>query len=150
MASETTIRKNIFTKKGSKESTIRAIIGSCIDITARAKALAPVDLGPYRNSMSWKVGDGSEGGFNDSPKEKSDKPLTVRPFGIEGYVGSAQEYAAYQEFGTRYQPAQPAFRPAMESHKGTPAQQVAIKYGRAAMEEEFRKRKTKTTKLRST
>lgn len=58
-----------------------------------AKQLAPVDTGNLRNSITHRQLDGDT-----------------------EIVGSAVEYAPYQELGTRKMKAQPYLRPAIENH----------------------------------
>ena len=62
-----------------------------------AKIEAPVDTGRLRSSIGSQV---------------------VRGLGSEivGKVGSAVEYASYQEFGTRYQPGKAFLRPSLEKN----------------------------------
>jgi hypothetical protein len=96
-----------------------------IDIASRicqmTKMLAPVALGPLRNAYMWKVGD-QKGGFNNMPGEPAQIELTSETTGpMDGVVGASQpladkeNYAVYQEFGTRKMAPQPHFRPAIAS-----------------------------------
>lgn len=64
-------------------------------VKTSAKDLAPVDTGALRNSIRHKF----------YPKQQSAVVFTLT------------EYAPHQEFGTRYQPAQPFLRPAMNMHR---------------------------------
>ena len=75
-------------------------------VGAAAKALAPVDFGQLKGSIMWKVV-GREDGHEEGPK------VQMRPDKDSGIVGTATEYAAYQEFGTKRMKAQPYLRPAV-------------------------------------
>lgn len=92
--------------KGSEDSINNANIELLIRVTAQAKTLCPVDSGILRSSIMWRV-PGKEGGHEDG------KVLEAKPAKDGGLVGSATEYAAYIEFGTRYMHAQPYLRPAI-------------------------------------
>ena len=100
---------------GIEEGNKRGLLQSAIYVSNQAKALAPVDLGQLRNSIMYKVNKSEKGGFNDSGGEQAELELTVESKEGEGYVGSNLDYATYQEFGTRYQNAQPFLRPAGET-----------------------------------
>lgn len=63
------------------------------EIESRAKVQAPVDTGYLRNSIHTKITNG----------------------GLTGIVHAAAEYAAYVEFGTRHQRAQPYMTPAFRA-----------------------------------
>lgn len=69
--------------------------------------------GQLRNSYMYVTPD-KEGGLNDHSGMKAEKGISVRPKEFEAYVGSALDYAVYQEFGTRKMDAQPHFRPAID------------------------------------
>lgn len=66
-----------------------------IQVDRRAKQLCPVDLGRLKSSITWRLGRDSRG--------------------LLGIVGTNVEYAPYQELGTRYMPAQPFLRPALDA-----------------------------------
>ena len=68
----------------------RAIRAAAFQIEGHAKAGAPVDTGNLRNSINASGHDS------------------------EWRVDSPAEYSIYQEFGTRYQAAQPYMVPAVE------------------------------------
>lgn len=73
-----------------------ALRKTAMDIEADAKALAPVDTGALRSSISSTItGDGRMGG-------------------MEAVVGPTVEYGIYQEFGTSTQPGQPYLGPAFD------------------------------------
>jgi HK97 gp10 family phage protein len=65
---------------------------AAVNITSKAKDLAPVDTGNLRNSISYRPGDKSN----------------------EMIVGANAPYAVYQEYGTRYMKPQPFMRPAID------------------------------------
>lgn len=72
------------------KGTIKGMLRTGEQVTAQAKALAPVDSGQLRNSISY----GQDGD--------------------DVIVSASAEHAVYQEFGTRNMSAQPFFRPAIE------------------------------------
>lgn len=76
------------------EAAAQSVIATyAFRIASRAKELAPVDTGRLRASIQTVV-----------------KRLAAE-------VGTDVEYAPYQEFGTRYQEAQPFLEPAFEDLK---------------------------------
>ena len=92
--------------EGSEKSVENANLELVMRVAAQAKALAPVDLGQLKGSIMWKV-PGKDGGHEEGPV------VSAEPDEGDGLVGSATEYAAYQEFGTRKMAAQPYLRPAV-------------------------------------
>ena len=92
--------------KGAQASIEAANLELVIKVAATAKSLCPVDEGLLRNSIMWKT-----------PKQSGlpaeGKAFSAEPGKGDGIVGSATEYAAYVEFGTRRQRAQPYLRPAV-------------------------------------
>lgn len=79
---------------GAKVSA--ALRKTAADIEAEAKALAPVDTGNLRNSISSTVsGDGRHGGMSAE-------------------IGPTAEYGIYQEYGTSTQPGTPFMGPAFD------------------------------------
>lgn len=73
-----------------------ALRKTAFDIEADAKALAPVDTGNLRNSISTDIsGDG-------------------RFAGMTAEVGPTAEYGVYQEYGTSVMAAQPYLAPAFD------------------------------------
>jgi HK97 gp10 family phage protein len=91
----------------------KSIMSLAMKTTAQAKLLAPVDRGPLRNSIMWKM-KRNEGGFNDSGKEPASRKIRVTLIdNHEAYIGSNIKYAVYQEFGTRRIPPHPYLRPAI-------------------------------------
>jgi len=81
------------------------VVKQCAKIAAQAKQLAPVDTGNLKGSIGYKT----------KEKETAEPALSPKPNKNIGYVGSAKEYAVYQEFGTRKMQAQPYLRPAVEA-----------------------------------
>lgn len=85
------------------EAGIAAIAAS---VASEASAQAPVankNGGRLRDSIVWKTSKQGSGDVQGVPEPKE----------LEGYVGSALDYAVYQEFGTRYMRPQPYLRPAI-------------------------------------
>ncbi|MGD8305151.1 MAG: hypothetical protein PVF17_00725 [Ignavibacteria bacterium] len=84
-------------------------------VTAQTKVLAPVAQrfgGTLRNSYMWRTSR-EEGGFNDSSGGQARRKISLNPSKFQAYVGSALDYAIYQEFGTRKMAPQPHIRPAI-------------------------------------
>lgn len=145
------ITKNEFAEKGAMFGIVNAMTEVLVRVTGTAKQLCPIDKGQLSNSLSWKL-DGKEEGFNeDTGKEQAlnEHRLTVKDTGrtanndsqFVGFSGTNSDHW-FPEFGTRDQVAQPFLRPAKERVvDGTSLKEIGIKYGRQAMEEEFRKRK---------
>lgn len=156
--SEVIITENKFASAGAVEGVKATIVQTMIRMHAQAVALAPTDLGQLRNSIMWRKGWAidafnfpAEGGFNQSrPNKKgNNEQAAVRissPQGLEGAVGTAVLHGTYQEFGTRYMKAQPFMRPAVDAARGASASEIAKTWGRAAMEREFARRTTRTTR----
>lgn len=94
-----------------KNATRKAVLAAAANITAQAKALCPVgETGELRSSIGWEM-EGQSGGFEgDHDLNTPNTPMTA-------YVGSNVMYAIYQECGTRYMPASPFIRPAIELAK---------------------------------
>ena len=110
-------------------------------IASQAKALAPVQYGQLRNSISATSLSKSVL-LNNSGGEKAEKLETSGLSGDEVYVGSNSDHTIYQEYGTVKQPAQPFLRPATElKAKGANMADIVAKYNRKAMEAELKKRK---------
>lgn len=80
------------------EMALEALGPGMATLETDAKIFAPVDTGRLQSSIGSQVikGSGSE---------------------IIGKVGSAVEYASYQEFGTRYQSGKPYLRPSLEKNR---------------------------------
>ena len=110
-------------------------------IASQAKALAPVDLGQLRNSISASSLSQTVL-LNNKGGEKADALETTGLQDGEVYVGSNSDHTIYQEYGTVKQPAQPFLRPATElKAKGANVADIVSKYNRKAMEAELKKRK---------
>lgn len=98
----------------------QAVRKTAFDLQASAAQAAPVDTGFLRNSIyvttstDSTYGQGGSAGKGDSyllpPVETPDKPTTA-------YVGVGANYGVFLEEGTRFQPAQPYFYPAVEQAK---------------------------------
>lgn len=79
--------------KAQIEKALERGLEACgIQAESYAKALAPVDTGRLRNSISHTVD------------------------GDTAYIGSNVEYAPYQELGTSKMKAQPYLKPAVQNH----------------------------------
>ena len=73
------------------EARASAVVAkTALDVEARAKTNAPVDTGFLRNSIATETN------------------------GLTATVSVGAEYAVYQEYGTRFQAAQPFLIPAVE------------------------------------
>jgi len=147
--SDLRVTKNEFAREGAEQALKAAIVQTMIRVRAEAVQLAPFDLGQLRNSIMWRKGWTTdafgfprEDGFNDAGAGKQATQKITSPSGLEGFVGTAVEYAPYQEFGTRRQKAQPYMRPAADAVRGFDASQIANTWGREAMAKEFRNRRT--------
>jgi HK97 gp10 family phage protein len=99
------------------EGTQKALKKICSLITSQAKVFSPVDKGQLRSSIGYKVGDDGTGEFEAEPKDE-----------LGGVVGTATEYAVYQEFGTRYMAPNAYLRPAIAKYTtGQTSEQIAKK-----------------------
>jgi len=132
---------NVRTAVANGKEITNLMIGAAI--ASQAKLLAPVDLGQLRNSLSasnlreTKL-------LNNMQGEQAEGLKTDGLKGDEVYVGSNTDHTVAQEYGVgeRNMIAQPFLRPAMESvvMRKEPAE-IYEKYGRQAMEKEFKGRK---------
>ena len=86
---------------GSLEEVLTTI---GIQIQNSAKYYAPVDTGLLRKSITYRLG------------------ATADTQYVE--IGTANEYAPFQEFGTSKMQAQPFLTPAFNSHKGSAKWQI--------------------------
>ena len=93
-------------EKGSNDGKKKANKKLVMKVCAQAKNLAPIDSGNLKGSILWRTPD-EEGGFEKGEKIK----LKVKEG--DAIVGTATEYAPYQEFGTKRMAAQPFLRPAV-------------------------------------
>ena len=82
-------------KKPMNVANFKAVKKVCLYIEGVAKRNCPVDTGNLRNSLATVMG------------AAPDDPTL-------GFVGTNVEYAAFVEFGTRHQAAQPYLGPALE------------------------------------
>jgi|AntRauTorckE6833_2_1112554.scaffolds.fasta_scaffold61791_2 HK97 gp10 family phage protein len=149
MGTEVQRTRNIFAKAGGLEGLKAAIVQTAIKIEGQASANAAVKTGTLRNSIMWSKGWSSDsfgfprdGGFSPAVGGGQSSKIDA-PDGIEAVVGSNVEYAIDQEFGTRNKAAQPYLRPAADAVRGSDASEIANKWGREAMEREFKKRQKK-------
>lgn len=93
--------------------TEKSILSLAMKTTAQAKLLCPVDNGPLRNSIMWKMKN-ANGGFNENSGKPAQNKINVNlADNHEAFIGSNIKYAIYQEFGTRYMGPQPFLRPAI-------------------------------------
>lgn len=101
--------------RGVRRGSIEAVIETAINVTAQAKDLAPVAKlygGNLKGSIMWKTSSQS-GGHGE--QEATTSPMLTSAIPKNGaIVGSACEYAVYQEYGTRKMFAQPYLRPAVD------------------------------------
>ena len=96
------------------DASEKMVLEMAIKVANQAKLLAPVDLGQLRNSISVATPDQTGIQLNTLPGEKA-PPLKQEGLKkAEAYVGSNVEHATYQEYGTKYQRAQPFLAPARE------------------------------------
>ncbi len=149
MSSEVIINKNTFALEGGEKGLEKTILETCIKVHAETVANTEVDTGMLANSWMWRTPWDGDGGFNSQGKKQapSNVKLSIRPQGLEGIVGSNLDYAVYQEFGTKYMRANPALRKAGDAVRGATAAELGKKWGRAAMEEEFKQRKKTQRKV---
>jgi len=79
----------------------------CAKIAAQAIDLVKVDTGRLKGSIGYKT----------DTEETADPSLSGRTKRNIGFVGSAVDYAVYEEFGTRNRkkPLNPYLRPAVEA-----------------------------------
>jgi len=98
--------------KQSDKMLKEALVPGLAMIASDAKKRAPVDTGRLMSSIGAKADHVYRGkpapGILETKKVGSE---------IVGRVGSAVVYAAYQEYGTRYQPGKPYLRPALKATK---------------------------------
>lgn len=104
---------------------------ACLDIEAAAKDSAAVDTGAMRASV-YSVVDGKDDSAQAQVDAEALNPKMTflpRPDGqvdeLHGMVTVGAEYAAYVEYGTVRQAAQPFFEPAVESVR--PSFEAAVK-----------------------
>jgi len=124
-------------KKTVKQSNLE--IG--VAIAGQAKALAPVDEGQLRNSLSASSLTETRL-LNDSSGEQAQALDTSGLSGDDVFTGSNSDHAIFPEYGTIKMVAQPFLRPSVEMvvDRKTPAD-IFSKYSAKEMEEELKKRK---------
>lgn len=98
--------------RGVKLGTEQAVLETAINVTAQAKDLAPVDTANLKGSIMWQSAN-QQGGYGEGSSTESNKLTSPIPKG-GAIVGTACEYAVYQEYGTRKMFAQPYLRPAVD------------------------------------
>ena len=80
-------------KKNCKLQEVRTVVRSAgADLQSKAQDNAPVDSGTLKRSITLEIEDG----------------------GMTAVVAPHTDYAAYQEYGTRYMAAHPYLEPALE------------------------------------
>jgi len=128
--------------KGADNGIDKGNIEICIKVTSQAKVSAPVAKkygGALRNSIMWRT-DKDEGGFNKDSGSAASKMLGIKPGKFKGVVGSALDYATYQEWGTRKMAPQPFLRPAIALVvKGQSVKTVLAKIQRETMKGALKK-----------
>lgn len=82
-------------KKTDLDAAKRVVKRNGAELQARARRNAPVDTGNLKRSIGLEISDG----------------------GLTAKSAAAAEYAAYQEYGTRYMEAQPYMGPAFRVQK---------------------------------
>lgn len=122
--------------KANYASTQKGVLKTVIKGAAQAKAICPVAEsfgGNLRNSIGYST-ELIDGGYNGSPGEKTSEFLQSKGKGLDGYYGTAVDYAPWVERGTRRMVAQPYLEPSAEILRGAKtAQEVA-----AELEKEFK------------
>ena len=137
------------TKHGDVKAAVLQVVKDTnmllgVQIASQAKALAPVDTGQLRNSLSASSLTQMIG-LNDHEGAKAEKLDTSGLTGNEVYVGSNSDHAVDQEYGvgSKNIVAQPFLRPAAElKAKGANVSEIVAKYNRTAMEAELKNRIT--------
>ena len=112
--------------KANAEGTRKGMWEIAVKVAAQAKLLSPVALvngGLLRNSIMVKT-------KGKIAKHDGGPVLTTSTSEDEVIVGTATEYAVYQEYGTRKMVAQPFLRPAVDIYtngtKGKDAMEKAM------------------------
>lgn len=83
-----------------KKATRQALKDVITDIARDAVNDSPVKTGNNRRSIMWEVGPGAEVAHGD----------------LEAACYSTSGYGGYLETGTRFMPARPYFKPALDRH----------------------------------
>jgi len=79
-------------------------------VESQAKSLAPIDSGMLKNSISTQSKTEGSNTGEGIIKKPVDENIVL--------VGTAVEYAPYQEYGTKTMDAQPFLRPALDMVQG--------------------------------
>lgn len=127
------------------KATRVALKAGIIDIHRQAVALAPVDTGNLKGSLTWTVA-GEVGGLN-SPGGKSPKSTPKRATPDQGvnrtdetdtaYLGTNVHYAPYLEYGTSRIGAQPFLRRAVDEREKYTSE-IMSKHYKKIIEQELR------------
>ncbi|NMA23670.1 MAG: HK97 gp10 family phage protein [Spirochaetales bacterium] len=122
-------------KTAIKDASEKMVLEMAIKLANQAKLLAPVNYGQLRNSISVATADQTGIRLNDRPSEKQAPPLKQDGLKeLEAYTGSNVEHATHQEYGTKFQRAQPFLQPAREIVvDGANAAEVMKRYNDVAM-----------------
>lgn len=122
-------------KTAIKDASEKMVLEMAIKLANQAKLLAPVNYGQLRNSISVATADQTGIRLNDRPSEKQAPPLKQDGLKeLEAYTGSNVEHATHQEYGTKFQRAQPFLQPAREIVvDGANAAEVMKRYNVVAM-----------------
>lgn len=141
MSKTVELKKYVFAEKGAKDGAMDGIIALALSVHAQTVTACPVDLGQLANSYMVKTPD-KEVGFNtqDGEKAPDSHKISAEPKDNEVIVGTGSDHW-YPEFGTRFQVARPHIRPAIAVAKGASGEAVMRKFGRLAMEREYKQRK---------
>lgn len=99
-----------------------------IELAANAVDLAPVDTGFMADSIYTVTPDGGNtyGQAGTPPGDSYLLSLVPPPDDMSGIVGVAANYGIFLEYGTRFQPAQPYFLPAVELARATFEEEMTI------------------------
>ncbi len=95
-------------------------------VQGHAITLAPKDLGRLRGSITVQAR--ARGTQVKAPATGSDK-IDAPGDDLEVFVGTAVDYAPFQEFGTARMAAQPFLRPALDLARGK-VLEIGVKNGR--------------------
>lgn len=100
-----------------KKVVKQSIVKTALDIQANAQSKAAVDTGFMKNSIYTVTAQGSDYGQAGTPTHKDSYLLPeVGPLENDttAYVAAGANYSVYIDQGTRHQPAQPFFTPAVD------------------------------------
>jgi HK97 gp10 family phage protein len=94
---------------------------TAFSVQAAAQQNAPVDTGYLQNSIYTRTSESSGFGQIGTPTKPDSyafPEVEAPPDDVTAYVAVAANYGIYQEYGTRYMPAQPFLTPAVELVRG--------------------------------